>query len=93
LQPQQLTKTRPLFIGRVPPVDEGMMIQLEESHKTVSRNHAELFVGDDGNPYLRDMGSLNGSYVNGQKVVPFAPTMLKTGDEVAFSRSLTITIT
>lgn len=93
LQSMQLTKTRSLFIGRVPPVDESMMIQLEDSHKTVSRNHAELFLGDDGNPYLRDMGSLNGSYVNGQKIVPFAPTMLKAGDEVAFSRSLTITIT
>lgn len=34
----------------------------------ISKNHAELTFGDDGQLILRDLGSTNGTYVNGQAI-------------------------
>ncbi len=45
---------------------------------TVSRKHAE-FLADGGGFIVRDVGSLNGTYVNRQRIESVA---LKTGDEV-----------
>jgi pSer/pThr/pTyr-binding forkhead associated (FHA) protein len=50
----------PLLIGR-----ESQDLPIEDN--TVSRRHAEL-LPDDGNWVLHDLGSSNGSYVNGTKV-------------------------
>ena len=49
---------------------------------TVSRRHAE-FVSADGGIVVRDLGSLNGSYVNGDRV---EERELGTGDEVQIGR-------
>jgi hypothetical protein len=49
---------------------------------TVSRRHAEL-VRHDGHVSVNDLGSLNGSYVNGERVDRRA---LGTGDEVQIGR-------
>ncbi len=35
---------------------------------TVSRRHVEITPGDDGNYSLRDVGSLNGTYVNRERI-------------------------
>jgi pSer/pThr/pTyr-binding forkhead associated (FHA) protein len=49
---------------------------------TVSRRHSEFRRSGDGFE-LRDLGSLNGTYVNGQRVEAEA---LKSGDEVQIGR-------
>jgi hypothetical protein len=49
---------------------------------TVSRRHAELLQAASG-MLLKDLGSLNGSYVNGERVEERA---LATGDEVQIGR-------
>jgi hypothetical protein len=49
---------------------------------TVSRRHAE-FVRTESGAAVRDLGSLNGSYVNGERVDERA---LGTGDEVQIGR-------
>jgi hypothetical protein len=49
---------------------------------TVSRRHAEFLRTDTG-ATVRDLGSLNGSYVNGERVEERA---LGTGDEVQIGR-------
>ena len=49
---------------------------------TVSRRHAE-FRSADGGIVVRDLGSLNGSYVNGDRV---EERQLGTGDEVQIGR-------
>jgi hypothetical protein len=49
---------------------------------TVSRRHAE-FVRSESGATVRDLGSLNGSYVNGERVDERA---LGTGDEVQIGR-------
>lgn len=33
---------------------------------TVSRHHAEVFEGESGAVWLRDLGSTNGTYLNGE---------------------------
>jgi hypothetical protein len=50
---------------------------------TVSRRHAELLRADDGSYTVRDAGSLNGTYVNRQRVDE-AP--LHNGDEVQIGK-------
>jgi hypothetical protein len=49
---------------------------------TVSRRHAE-FTRTEGGATIRDLGSLNGSYVNGERV---EERVLGTGDEVQIGR-------
>ncbi|MFD0024062.1 DUF1707 and FHA domain-containing protein [Streptomyces sp. NPDC058382] len=67
----------PLRIGR----DPGNGLRL--SHETVSRMHAELTV-HDGRWLLRDLGSTNGTCVNGQRVV--GTVSVREGDQVSFGR-------
>ncbi|WP_432103468.1 FHA domain-containing protein [Streptomyces sp. bgisy091] len=67
----------PLRIGR----DPGNGLRL--SHETVSRMHAELTA--HGNRWvLRDLGSTNGTCVNGQRVV--GAVVVSDGDQVSFGR-------
>jgi pSer/pThr/pTyr-binding forkhead associated (FHA) protein len=46
---------------------------------TVSRKHAVIDRREDGTFFVRDVGSLNGTYVNGEQV---EQTTLASGDEV-----------
>ncbi len=49
---------------------------------TVSRRHAE-FVNEDGREIVRDVGSLNGTYVNRERV---EEAVLSSGDEVQIGK-------
>ncbi len=53
--------------------------------KGVSRRHALLAVGDEP-PVLIDLNSANGTFVNGQKLIPDRPILLHNGDELRFGR-------
>lgn len=68
---------RPLLIGR----DPGNGLRL--SHETVSRMHAEL-TAHGSRWILRDLGSTNGTCVNGQRVTGSVPVC--DGDQVSFGR-------
>jgi hypothetical protein len=50
---------------------------------TVSRRHAEVVNGDDGY-VLRDVGSLNGTYLNRERIENEAP--LRNGDELQIGK-------
>jgi phosphoserine phosphatase RsbU/P len=63
------------FLGRLPECD----IQIDSN--MVSRKHARVYP-QDGRFYIEDLGSGNGSFVNGQKIT--VPTMLKTDDRIKF---------
>lgn len=67
----------PLHIGR----DPGNGLRL--SHETVSRRHAEL-TAHGSRWILRDLGSTNGTCVNGQRVIGAVP--VRDGDQVSFGR-------
>ncbi|MGQ4730713.1 DUF1707 and FHA domain-containing protein [Streptomyces sp. Ju416(a)] len=67
----------PLHIGRDPA--NGLRL----NHETVSRLHAELSA-QNGRWVLRDLGSTNGTCVNGQRLVGSIP--VRDGDQVSFGR-------
>jgi two-component system, NtrC family, sensor kinase len=70
----------PVLIGR-----ESRQLPITDN--TVSRRHAEL-LPDDGNWILKDMGSSNGSYVNGTRVNN--RYSLKLGDQIRVGRTLMV---
>ncbi|MFN2465548.1 MAG: FHA domain-containing protein [Candidatus Dormibacteria bacterium] len=63
----------------IPDVDLGTLDQ----ERSVSRRHAEL-VYDKGTVSVRDIGSTNGTNVNGERLAHQVDRPLKDGDEVAF---------
>lgn len=50
----------------------------------VSRRHAEVYLSDEGY-FLRDTGSRNGTFLNGERV--FDPAVLKPGDVIGIGSS------
>jgi ABC transport system ATP-binding/permease protein len=54
----------------------------------VSRLHARVIL-HEGYYYVEDMGSSNGTYVNGAPITQ--PTLLKTGDEIGLGQSVSLT--
>ena len=54
----------------------------------VSRNHATLIRDQRGGWTITDLGSSNGTFVNGYKLKPWETALLKPGDEVTLGRML-----
>ncbi|MBX6314286.1 MAG: GGDEF domain-containing protein [Isosphaeraceae bacterium] len=72
------------WIGRAPEntvyVPEG----------TVSRRHAALRSDGDGRVWLTDLGSTNGTFVNGRRLVPHQPVLLRDGDRLRFGTTVVV---
>jgi adenylate cyclase len=49
--------------------------------RIVSKEHAQVFLSPDGRYVLRDLGSLNGTYVAGERIME---KVLEDGDEITF---------
>lgn len=64
-------------VGRSP--ENGLVLQDGQ----VSRRHAMLQAQGEGEFWLVDLGSANGSYLNGRRIAQ--PTQLKSGDEITLS--------
>lgn len=67
-------------VGRKP----GVMLRL--NFRTVSGNHAE-FKNENGKIILRDMGSTNGTYVNGKRLEPDTPITVSDEDLIHFAEA------
>ena len=52
---------------------------------TVSRNHAQINLLEDGF-YIRDLGSTNGTCINGAKLTPFEASKISSGDSLTFGK-------
>jgi len=76
---EQLDCKTIVTIGR----DAGSDIVLDD--RKVSRNHAMLRQLGNGDYYLIDEGSSNGSYINGKLIT--APTLLKDGDRLGIGET------
>lgn len=72
-------------VARQPLLDQHVVIgrspnlQLTLDHDTVSRRHAELFCDPFGRWWIRDLGSTNGTVVNGERV---SEKVLQPGDRI-----------
>lgn len=53
--------------------------------KGLSRRHAQLFI-EDNMLKLVDLGSTNGTYLNGCQMLPHAPLVLRDGDEIQLGK-------
>jgi hypothetical protein len=62
-------------------IGRGPGATLRMADVSVSRFHAEL-QAVDGGWLLRDLGSMNGTYLNGQRLT--TPTRVRVGDQVSF---------
>ncbi len=87
--PIALVPSEPSTIGRAdlstktkPDVDLSRYGALE---KGVSRIHAKIY-RDDDTLMLEDLTSSNGTYLNGNRLVPRQPRIVRDGDEIRFGK-------
>jgi CRP/FNR family cyclic AMP-dependent transcriptional regulator len=75
------------LIGRFDPVTELMPdvdLTQVDLKRSVSRRHARLVRVSDGFTLTEEVGALNGTFVNGTKLVTGKPHPLQDGDKVSF---------
>jgi hypothetical protein len=88
---EKLTK---IIVGRksvdfTPDVD----LSLFPSSATVSRKHAVLIIDSESRSVsIQDLGSTNGTYINGERLDPAKTYKLNPGDVVSFSKKLHLTL-
>ena len=71
-----------LLIGRLAPEDEGRL----GGDAEISRRHARIARGADGQLAIEDLGSANGTFVNGTRID--APRTLVAGDRVRVGKTV-----
>jgi serine/threonine protein kinase len=59
-----------------------------EDARTVSRRHCRIFRQEDGRYYIEDLGSMNGTAVNGRLLEASDPMSLEPGDRIAVGHVL-----
>jgi pSer/pThr/pTyr-binding forkhead associated (FHA) protein len=69
-----------ITIGRVP--DCGLQIE----DISVSSSHATLTLAEGGDYLLRDVGSTNGTELNGRAIAPEEDHKLQDGDKITFGK-------
>ena len=57
-----------------------------KTDNTVSREHLQIFIDDEANVFVTDMQSMNGTFVNGEKISE--PVILKTYDILKIGNTL-----
>ncbi|MGA5897389.1 FHA domain-containing protein [Streptomyces venetus] len=74
-------------LGRVMRIGRALENELVVSDLQVSRNHAEFHATPDGRMEIRDLGSHNGTYVNGQPIAKGGTQLLGPTDVVGVGHS------
>ncbi|MEV5342623.1 FHA domain-containing protein [Streptomyces sp. NPDC052676] len=74
-------------LGRVMRIGRALENDLVVSDLQVSRNHAEFHATPDGRMEIRDLGSHNGTYVNGQPIPKGGSALLGPTDIVGVGHS------
>ena len=69
-----------LLLGRDPA--ESLVAAAFASYENVSRRHATITMDDGGHASIRDENSTNGTFVNGDRVLPGIAVRLADGDVV-----------
>ena len=76
-----------LLLGRDPA--ESLVAAAFSGYENVSRRHATVIVDDSGHASIRDEGSTNGTFVNGDRVLPGTGVRLADGDVVRLAADAT----
>lgn len=80
--PTLLIHDFPCFLG-----SDGELTDCEIADGSVSRIHARLY-RSDGSIWVEDLRSENGTFLNGDRMLPNEPWALKPGDELKFGKCL-----
>lgn len=79
----ELPLNKVIHVGRVDPAatvfPEIDLTDDGASARTVSRRHARILKEGDS-VIVEDLGSVNGTFVNGERLVPYLPETLRDGD-------------
>jgi pSer/pThr/pTyr-binding forkhead associated (FHA) protein len=76
-----------LLLGRDPA--ESLVAAAFSEFENVSRRHATVTVDDSGHATIRDEHSTNGTFVNGDRVLPGTAVRLADGDLVRLAADVT----
>jgi pSer/pThr/pTyr-binding forkhead associated (FHA) protein len=76
-----------LVLGRDP--GESLVAAAFASYENVSRRHATITVSDTGHATIRDEHSTNGTFVNGDRVLPGTDVRITDGDRVRLGADAT----
>ncbi|MFJ8076196.1 FHA domain-containing protein [Streptomyces sp. NPDC096176] len=76
-----------LALGRVMRIGRALENELVVSDLQVSRHHAEFSAHPDGRFEIRDLGSHNGTYVNGQPIAKSGTVLIGPNDIVGVGHS------
>lgn len=76
-----------LVLGRDP--EESLVAAAFAEYENVSRRHATVTVSDTGQATIRDEQSTNGTFVNGDRVLPGTEARLTDGDSVRLAADVT----
>jgi pSer/pThr/pTyr-binding forkhead associated (FHA) protein len=76
-----------VILGRDPA--QSLVAAAFGQYDNVSRRHATVMVDDGGRATLRDEGSTNGTFVNGERVHPGNEVRLVDGDQIRLAADVT----
>jgi hypothetical protein len=76
-----------VILGRDPA--QSLVAAAFAQYDNVSRRHATVMVDDSGRAGIRDEGSTNGTFVNGDRVLPGAEVRLVDGDRIRLAADVT----
>lgn len=76
-----------VVLGRAP--EESLVAAAFDRHEDVSRRHATVIVDDAGRATVRDEHSTNGTFVNGDRVLPGTAVTISDGDELRLAANAT----
>lgn len=87
----EIRLSKAICLGRVDPASNTFPeIDLTEEgnpSKSVSRRHARIFKLDNV-VVVEDLGSINGTFINGRRLVPYLPENLNNGDTLQLGKLL-----
>ena len=85
----QIPLTKPIHMGRIDPggniFPEVDLTNDGGAERGVSRRHARIMKREQ-QIYIEDLGSSNGTFVNGQKLMPYFPELLSDGDALMLGK-------
>ncbi len=76
-----------VILGRDPA--QSLVAAAFGQYDNVSRRHATVMVDDGGRATIRDEGSTNGTFVNGERVHPGGEVRLVDGDQIRLAADVT----
>ena len=76
-----------VILGRDPA--QSLVAAAFGQYDNVSRRHATVVVDDGGRATIRDEGSTNGTFVNGERVHPGGEVRLVDGDQIRLAADVT----